>query len=503
MSLLSSTSAGQNKLNFLNDKCVNYHNTLSNAKEISFKGYHIDNPVFAEHEIFINYRENNKNDAFIKNVLLSKLQKKNIQIPANTKLEVIAPRSISESMEHTLKLIIFGEFKGYTNYFFEMVSKPKEEFIKEISELKITPEMRSKLVDVYNYLDDFYTLNLTLPGDNKTYNLVSLTNEDKAELLSKATHSNEAFIKEVINQSNELKGFATKFSRSEVERATLFEAGDGSRKFIIKLVAGIAMLIGLDHYKDYLVNFLGPNTPMGKAANKITEFVGGSGDDCLGSYKDYFQDEITLGKKTATGILWASMIAGVGSSALAAKVGLSTLGGAILYGNASSGSSFFSNIATFVLMYKNFDKMVDKGIIKLPEEDRSGAKKFSTRLKTVWNNYQAYDAYFGKILGLIACTPAAIIAFKTGALAKGKVKPVVYATALTIVGSIESYVAMAVQLLRDNVRKAKMTTAKNIVVKENINSDQYNSRNYKINAKTQASKAVNNFKNFFKTFGGV
>lgn len=495
MSLLTGISTHQQK-----QSSFEQNKALPRGNAVSFTGYHLDKPVFAEHEIFINYRENNRDDAFIKNSLLATLKRRNIQVPPEAKFEVIAPRNISEQMENTLKLIIFGEFKGYTNYFFELVSQPKDQFIEEISKLKITPEMQSKLIEVYNYLDDFYTLNLSLPGETKKYNLISLSDNDKAELLSKRTPSNKDFIETVINESDTLKGLATKFSRSEVERATLFEAGDGSRKFIIKLVAGIAMLIGLDHYKDYLVNFLGPNTPMGKAANKITEFVGGSGDDCLGSYKDYFQDEITLGKKTAKYILWASMIAGVSTSAVAAKVGLGTLGGAILYGNASSGSSFFSNIATFVLMYKNFDKMVDKGIIKLPEEDLSAPKKFTTRLKTVWDNYQAYDAYFGKILGLIACTPAAIIAFKTGALAKGKVKPIVYATALTIVGSIESYVAMVVQLLRDNVRKAKIMTAKNIVEKENISSDQYNSRNYKINTKTQASQKINTLKNFFKTF---
>ena len=479
----------------------NNHLIMNPESKTSFAGYHIENPVFAKHEMFINYRKNNKNDLFLKQMFLKRLHKANINLPPDVNLEVIAPRGLTEKMRNTLKLIIFGEFKGYTNYFFDLMSQPKKQFDESILKLKITPDVRSKLEEIYSYLDDYYTLNLKLSGDSKSYNLIALSDKDKTELLSKTTSSNKAFLQAVIAESDNLREVATKFSRSEIERETLYEAGESSRNFIYKLIIGIAVLMGLDHYKDYLVHFLGPQTMMGKSANKITEFVGGCGDDCLGSYKDYFQDEVTLGKRTAQAVLAASMVAGVLTSVGAAKVGVGTLGGAILYGNASSGSSYFSNLATFVLMYRNFDKMVEKGLIELPEENMSAPKRFFNRIKTVWKNYEVYDAYWGKILGLIACTPAAIIAFKTGAFTKGKAKPFVYAAALTIVGSIESYTAMIVQLLRDNVRKAKIMTSKEIAVNQKIAPEDYNSRHYEFNNISKTAQRKDSFKNFFKSFG--
>lgn len=459
-----------------------------------------DRSLFKKQNDFIEFRNDKAEDLFIKNYLLTKLQQKEITLPQGARLNVIAPRIVNEETRTNIRNIIFGDFKGYTNYFFDFVSKPRNEFQQCIENLKITSVKKEQIQEIYDYLDNFYQLKLSLPEDKKVYNLLKLSNQQKLELINKATPETKDLIEAIIVESDNLKELAGKFSRSEVERATLFEAGESSRDFIKKLVAGIFILMGIDHYKSGLVSLVGgEKTMLGKAAERVTEFTGGCGDDLLGSYKDYFQDEVTLGKSTATKVFALSAIAGVTSSWYAAGIPLSTMKGAIIYGNASSGSSIFSNIATFVLMYKNFDKMVDRGIIKLPEDKKSGLKKYLYKLKTVWKNYMDYDAYFGKIIGILACTPAAILAVKTKAFSP-QTHRFIYASALMLVGSIESYTAMLVQLLRDNVRKARIKTSKEIIQTSASDPADYDSRKLKVKGESATRQGLKSLKNFFKTF---
>ncbi|MEW5822523.1 MAG: hypothetical protein AB1782_20180 [Cyanobacteriota bacterium] len=470
-----------------------FRGNFSSSKPLNY-----DQDIYAKQNSFINYRVNNNKDIFLRNVLISSLREDGVQIPKGVLISVSAPRTITDETKESFRNIIFGQFKGFTNYFFELFSKPENNFKQTVENLKIPTILKEELNSLYNYLDNYYQLKIKLPGDIKNYNILSLSEKDKRELIDKATPENRAFIEKILQESGEIKQLATKFSRSEMERAVLFEAGENSRNFITKLIAGIFLLAGLEHYKPAMVSALGPQTSIGKYFNNITEFVGGCGDDCLGSYKDYFQDEVTFGKPIAQKILGLSIFAGIASSAVAAPLGTGTAIGAILYGNASSGSSIFSNLATFFLMFKNYDNMVEKGIIEPPENCNKGIKKFIHKLNTTWKNFAAYDAYFGKVIGILACTPAAYIAFKTGAIQSQS--KWVKAGALMLVGSIESYITVIIQLLRDNLRKAKIKTSKELISSGKFDVNEYDSRKYEIKGSSKLSQKLKSSINFFKTF---
>jgi hypothetical protein len=454
--------------------------------------------LYNELYTFEKYRINNPKDLFLRDFLLSSLKKKGLKIPEDLKIEIIAPLTFDEEHRYKLKRIVFGHFKGYSSYFFELMNMPEETFKKKVDTFKIPFHLKQELNEIYKYLDGFYKVKLTLPDGTKSYDLTTLTEKDRTEIINKLKPHNPELAEELLNMTTEVKQFAKKFSCSEMERQALYEAGESSRNFIIKLIAGIVALMGIDNYvRPALVAKMGTETLMGKGVNKITEFVAGCGDDVLGSYKDYFQDEITLGKKNAQNILGLSVLAGVLSSIAVVPLNFNTPLGAIAYGNGSSGSSIFSNIATFSYMYKNYDDMVAKGIIT-PEK---GKKLNSGKFKTVLNNYFAYDAYFGKVIGILACTPAAYIAYRSGAFSK-QASSLTKTAALTIVGSVESYLTVAIQLLRDNARKAKIQTSSDIIARGDVKSEAYDSRKFQIKqgTKDQLKQSFTAFINFFKTF---
>jgi len=471
----------------------------------SFKSNVSKTSNFNKFEDFTLFKKNNKDDLFIKAYLFNTLEKSGIKQPANIKITVISPLYIEEKIKHELHSLIFGDFKGYINYFFELMSEEnKDKFVEKISQTRLSQETKNKLVNIYDYMDNFYQVKLSKDDTGKTYNLFNLSNKEGTELLNILNPEEKFFVNKLIEQTDSLKLLTRRFGRSEIERATLNEAGESSKNFIKHLIIGTISLAGLEHFRPTLVSMVGASTPLGRALDKSTEFVGGCGDDVLAGYKDYLQDEVTLGKSTAQKILLGGTLTGIITSGYAASIGVSSMIGSVIFANASSGSSIFSNLCAFCLLYKNFDKMIATGIIKPQKENMTKFEKFRYALKTAWKNYSAYDAYLGKVLGLAACTPVAVAVFKAGLFSSKFASPSKNAFAkalgLMILGSIESYIPMIVQYCGDNIRKAKMQSSKDQIVSGKAKPEQYNSRKYYIKGQSSWKNLGQLTRNFLNSY---
>jgi uncharacterized membrane protein YraQ (UPF0718 family) len=457
-------------------------------------------PVYDSFIQFTNYSTNSKNDLFLKDYIQTYLNRKNITIPAGTKIDIISPRFIDQQLKQKVNDSIFKTFNGYADNFFNLMNLPDKEFQKKINALNVSAQVKQDLNEIHNFLDNYYKIKLTTP-DGATYDLNKLNPQQKQELFTQKYSTDQQFTNELIQISNNLKELSRKFSRSELESEILFSSGEASRGFVKKFILGIAALAGIDHFvRPAVVNAVGGSATMaGKSLNKMTEFLAGCDDDVLGSIKDRHQDEVVLGKDRASSILKGTVGLGIATSILASFVyDKSKLGRFLLYSNLTSGGIVFSIAATYKAMMNDFDKNVKNGLIELPKPNMTNWEKFKFKAKTTWNNFKSYDVYLGKVLGVALVTPIALAIFKTGA--HKSTNSLTKTMALILVGSVESYIATIVQVFRNNVRKSKIETSKELVVENLAQPQEYDPRHFEVAGTPPAVSISKELKNFVKTF---
>lgn len=424
----------------------------------------------------LNYTQNDKNDVFLKDYLVNSIAKKGIKKPSSVSISVYAP-DIEKNPNPGFSEVAYGPYGGYVEDFFDLMYQDKASFTKRIGNIKGNKPLQDKLGGLYNYLDNYYKLEVTLMNSKKPYNLFDLSDKDKKELMNVATAEEKPFVEEAIANVPELKEVAFKFSRSEAKRKTLSVAGEDSRGFIKALVIGTLALFGLEKIKAPLIARVGGEASLiGKPLGIATEFAGGVGDDALACIKDYEQDKVSIGKPAAKVALVSSLALAIGAgSFILGKFKIDTLKGAIGYSIVSSVGSIWGNSFAFALMQKKQKGMKDNGLIVSEKNESSLAK--------TWKNYIGYDAYLGKVIGILSCVPIAIFAQKKGYLAKeGKdfVKPLVASIWLTLIGSGETFITAVIQSLRDSNRKSKINDAKKAIAADPDKAKHYSAHTNKI-----------------------
>ena len=213
----------------------------------------------------------------------------------------------------------------------------------------------------------------------------------------------------------------------------------------------------------------------GKWFSVLALAFAGSWDDDLGAVKDYFQDRDNFGNKKALAIALPSMIIGTLTSFVIAPImdnmisfnrakayvkkhaselthhsdrraklafiaGNTLLG--IIFSAFCSGSSWTSEILTYLQLKNNKQKLMDKNILNNEE-----AQKTST-----YKNFASYEAYSGKLKGILEADPLSGAIFG-GAGWLTSANPYINAAATTVCGCIETITASIKQFTKDGERK--------------------------------------------------
>ena len=201
----------------------------------------------------------------------------------------------------------------------------------------------------------------------------------------------------------------------------------------------------------------------------------GSWDDCLGAVKDFFQDKDNFGTKRATGIMLPSMVMGVLTSLaispimdsvisyskaksyvgkhapelkvpMDAKSKAAFIAGTTLLGIAfsafCSGSSWTSEILTFLQLKNNKKSLKENNVINEEEDKKSSTAK----------NFMAYEAYSGKLNGILKADPISGAGFGAAGMLTSA-NPYVNALSTATCGCIETITASIEQFTKDGKRR--------------------------------------------------
>lgn len=494
----------------------NIGNSSQNSQKVTFKGN--KGPEFTpsmpleqgspyyRFDRYTRFVRNSQEDMFLKEYLLEHFKRKNIAVPANVKINVTSPLGLRPDIKEDINHVVFKDFKGFIYDLFKLLSLPKEQLDQKVAGLKVSPESKQKIYNIYDYIHNYYKIELTLKNKEKI-NLKNMTDDQKRMIYAHFFAENPEFAQEIINISRNLKDLSAKFSLSEISRQTLFASGEAARGAVKEFVIGVLAIIGFDQFLVPPLKKLaeGIKPAYGHGVENLTAFIAGFDDDTLGSLKDRHQDDIVLGRSTANKVLSATVVAGVLLSLLALKynpVAAKNQGKimpAMAYAFLTAAGLFTSTALTFGAMFKKVNHNVQNGLLEVPEKAKKGFNNFMYKLKTTWNNFASYDVYLGKVLGFLAVAPTVLIAHKTGALTTNS--KLVKALALILLGSIESYVATATQLMRDKFRKNQIASSKEIIVKKLAQPHVYNPTDLRVmdtNGIGQIKRGVNDFVNMFE-----
>lgn len=466
---------------------------------------------------FDNCTINNDKNSFLKEYINLRLAKENVKLPEGWEINVKSPEKLSKEDSKLLRDVRVNTYKARVDDLFNLLEKPKSYVFQRIGEMKISDEEKSNLKLLKEKYDNYYTIELKA-GD-KTYDLRNLSDEDKKEISDK----NPELAQFLEQEQESIEGISKKFSSAEIKKEVLADSGKSSRYGAYALVPVLAVLglkavleqkkvakaIKADEVK-YLkeqIEILNNGNPLKNLMKKggLKEYVksmkdgknnwfsvlalafAGSWDDCLGSVKDFFQDQDNFGTKKATAIMLPSMVMGVLTSVVIAPLmdsmvnfsraksyiakkakagnvptdiklpniptdkktkaafiaGTTLLG--ILFSVFCSGSSWTSEILTY-LQLKNNKKALKENNVLNDEEDKNSSTK---------NNFMAYEAYSGKLNGILAADPISGAAFG-GAGWLTSANPYINSAATATCGCIETITASVEQLTKDGTRKKRI-----------------------------------------------
>ena len=454
---------------------------------------------------FDNLIVNSDKNLFLKEYILAKLKKENINLLEEYQISVESPEKISKEDAKLLRDVRVNTYKARVDDMFKLLEQPKEVVEKRTTDMKISDKEKKDLILLKEKYDNYYTINLKT--GNKTYNLLKLSEQDKKEL----AEINPQFAKFIEDEQESLNDITKKFSSSEIKKEVLAESGKSSRYGAYALVPVLLVLMGqavfeqraaakeiakdAEGYLKKQINIYKEGNPLRKyfSKNGFKEYVesikdgnnnwwrvlaiafAGSWDDDLGAVKDFFQDNDNFGFKKATGIAIPSMVIGTLTSLViaplmssmidysrakayvakhapdmhipmdkkskAAMIAGNTLLG-IIFSTFCSGSSWTSEALTFLQLKNNKKALKENNIITAEEAEKSSTAK----------NFMSYEAYSGKLNGIFVADPVSGAGFGSlGMLTSAN--PYVNALATTTCGCIETITASIKQFTKDGERK--------------------------------------------------
>ncbi len=291
------------------------------------------------------YSINNEQNLFLKKYIEKKAQRNGVEINVN----VSSPEEYSKDFRELLTYARIKIYGACVNHMFDLLDKESNEALKIIENAKISQEDKNKLIELKAAYDQYYNVNIT--HNDKTYDLLNISEEELTTLEQTAPEVAK-FIKD---NKDDIKNQTTKFTRKELEKIELAEAGKNSKDFVPTLlgILGFSAAIGLGKtaYENYKIkkDWIGfiaeqrvlkhrkitVQNPFKEISSKIKGARGkwqvaaalmgiigmtlmGSFDDLSGCFKDYKQDKDNFGKKRAGIIAGLSALWGIATSFLIA-----------------------------------------------------------------------------------------------------------------------------------------------------------------------------------------
>lgn len=466
--------------------------------------------------VFDDLTINNEKNIFLKEYLNIRMNKEKISLPEDWEIEISSPEKLSKKDNKLLRDVRVNTYKARVDDLFKLLEQPKALVDNKINEMKISDKEKENLSTLKQKYDNYYIIELKA-GDKK-YNLLNLSDSDKDELKAQ----NPQFVSFIDNEKEKLEAVTKQFSSAEIKKEVLAESGKSSRYGAYALIPVLLVTIGqavLEKRVDAKAlkanpeEFLQKQIKILEEGNPIKNFFGkdglknyitqikdgennwwrvmalafsGSWDDCLGSVKDFFQDQDNFGTKKASFIAIPSMVMGVLTSVIISPLissmidysrakahvakhapelavksnnktkALFILGNTIagvLFSVFASGSSWTSEALTFLQLKNNKKALKNNNIITSEEE-----KKSSTM-----DNFMSYEAYSGKLNGILKADPISGAGFGSLGLMTSS-NPFVNAIAISVCGCIETITASIKQLTMDGERKRGIDKDKEILL---------------------------------------
>lgn len=287
------------------------------------------------------YETNSKSNSFLKEYLIGKAGDK---LPAGFGINISSPSEYSDEFKALLKSVRVDIYGARVADMFKLLVQDADAVEKRVAQMNISDEEKGKILQLKALFDEYYKVEGNYNG--KTYNLLNMTEADKAEMAQISPEFAEFLEKE----QPELKANTIKFAQGELEHLELSEAGDDSKK-AVPLLLGVLGTLGvkevISSYRERKAAMKNPAAFLAEQkaisrskigwVNPFTDIktrikgkkglamlvalspiilntLSGSIDDISGAAKDYFQDKECFGSGKAGVLAGLSAVAGVGTS---------------------------------------------------------------------------------------------------------------------------------------------------------------------------------------------
>ena len=451
---------------------------------------------------FLGATSNNSKNIFLKEYIEKNLD----GLPNEIKINIYSPEKISPEDVKLLRDVRVKTYKARVDDMFNLLENSNEYVANRIKDMNITQEEKDNLIKLKEKYNNYYNIEIETPNkkynllnlsendikelESISPELVKFARNENKNLTSIKNHFATAEIKkEVLADSGQSSRYGA-YALVPVllvlgakaiweQKSTAKEIAKNPEKYlqeqkeILKEGNPLKTYLSKGGWGKYLKDLKGGN--VGKWFSILALAFAGSWDDDLGAVKDYFQDRDNFGNKKAIIIAIPSMIIGTLTSFVIAPImdnmisfnrakayvkkhtpeainhidkrakaafiiGNTLLG--ITFSAFCSGSSWTSEILTYLQLRKNKQKLIDKNILNNEE----------TQKTSTYKNFVSYEAYSGKLKGILEADPL------SGALFGGagwltSANPYVNAAATTVCGCIETITASIKQFTKDSERK--------------------------------------------------
>lgn len=287
------------------------------------------------------YEQNSKSNSFLREYLMGKAGDR---LPQGMTINVSSPSEYSDEFKALLKSVRVDIYGARVADMFKLLVQDSGAVEKRVAQMKISDEEKQKILQLKAMFDEYY--NVTAQYQGKSYDLLNLNDETKAELEAISPE----FAKFIQEEQDDLKANTIKFTQGELEHLELSDAGEDSKK-AVPLLLGVLGTLGakevISSYRERKAAmknptaFLAEQKALSKAkfrlVNPFTDIktrikgkkgwammaalspillntLSGSIDDLSGAAKDYFQDKECFGTPKAAALAGLSAVAGVGTS---------------------------------------------------------------------------------------------------------------------------------------------------------------------------------------------
>ena len=477
--------------------------TFENFKSINtISPYSKNISVNRNNTCFLGGTKNNSKNIFLKKYI----EKSIGNIPNEVKINIYSPEKISKEDAQLLRDVRIQTYKARVNDMFNLLENSDQYVSKRIEEMDISQKEKENLSQLKNKYNNYYKIEIETPNkkydllnldenDKKELNaispeLVKFSEDKKEHITDIKNHFATAEIKKEVladsGQSSRYGAYALVpvllalgakaiWEQKSIakEIANNAEQYLQEQKEILKAGNPLKTYLNKGGWKKYLNDMKGGNA--GKWFSVLALAFAGSWDDDLGAVKDYFQDRDNFGNKKALAIAIPSMVIGTLTSFVIAPImdnmisfnrakayvvkhlpesiskgnkqsklafiaGNTLLG--IIFSAFCSGSSWTSEILTYLQLKKNKQALLDKKVLNNEEEQKTSTYK----------NFSSYEAYSGKLKGILEADPLSGAIFG-GAGWLTSANPYINAAATTVCGCIETITASIKQFTKDGERK--------------------------------------------------